>query len=195
MASIEEYYTGAMCLGKLFEMLWLTWYNVGYANGPIEGVLAIVASQLLAGIFGQQLFYKTMGELFGITILANVPLYLFFFMSAGVLCIISVGTKYIFVHCMWHYSLYSILQVIWNNPQDENRNSIVRFVFTLTPFVIIYGGCICVTMMQPAFAQAHWTLLISTLGFSMAFFNVHGILAYLQKYRVASHWPTWSMHP
>jgi len=87
-ATFEEYFVGAL--------------NLGYINGPIEGILGTVFAQLIAFWYGQKIYLQTLGELLPAhisevlpSIVRETPLFAAMMSWAIVLCIISVLVKYV----------------------------------------------------------------------------------------------------
>jgi ethanolaminephosphotransferase len=189
-ATWEEYYVGGLYLG--------------YLNGPIEGILSVIGTQLVAAQHGQQFFHQSLGHFVENYIssglaksiparFVNVELWLAISSATFVLALFNSLLKYVkFFAILTNYSTINVFNRIRQNrnsphahgststgaPETNFLNALVR----LLPFVILLGGFLTWIILSPTnIMKQHPYLIIYTSGIAFGYLSSNLTLAYLLK--------------
>ncbi|KAL0481934.1 ethanolaminephosphotransferase [Acrasis kona] len=171
-ATWEEYYIGGLYLG--------------YINGPVEGILGVIMTQLLSFYYGAEFFHqnfstfvydfisKDASKLLGSSV-ASQPLWLC--LCSLTLCLASIN---VLLNTINVVSKIRENKIRPTNPDAET--SILNTVTKLVPFIILLGGNLAwIIFSTTGIMKQHPYLLFYCSGISFGYLASNITLSYLLK--------------
>jgi ethanolaminephosphotransferase len=174
-ATWEEYYIGGLYLG--------------YLNGPIEGILAVIGTQLTAFYFGQHFFHQSFQNFVSQYISQNLAKLLPHSIAKAELWYIITAVTLslaIFNSLLNAINVFNRVKQNRNRPQSTEsgapETNYINAVIRLIPFLILLGGFSVWIILSPTdIMRKHPYIIIYTCGIGFGYLSSNMTLAYLLK--------------
>jgi hypothetical protein len=152
-------------------------------NGPVEGLLALAACQLIAFIYGQQIYFETFASFIHVVLGSNastlVTTYLPAFVSQAPLWTVCTNVLLTFSVLTMFLSLFLV-----NRAVTKKNKTLFSALPPLAPFILVLLGFILWTTTTTIFAD-HTFKFLFTAGVSIAYFCNRVTLAFILDLPIA----------
>jgi hypothetical protein len=159
----EEYFVGGLFLPEI--------------NGPVEGLLALAACQLIAFFYGQQVYFLSFAEFIAVAIgqgaSASVSSVLPIFIAQAPLWKVCTNVLLTFSVLTTFLSLFLV-----NRAVRKNGSTLINALPPLIPFILVLVSGILWINTTAIFAE-HTFLFLFTIGFAIAYFCNRVTLAFI----------------